>query len=64
MDTKVNEINVGDDVTINGVVIKIFTNGTVDVITKNGDKLRVWLDDLNTIRPAIRIPDKDERRGH
>lgn len=39
-------MNIGDDVTINGVVIKIFTNGTVDVITKSGDKLRVWLDDL------------------
>lgn len=64
MDTKANEINIGDDVTINGVVIKIFTNGTVDVITKSGDKLRVWLDDLNTIRPVIKIPDKDERRGH
>jgi len=62
MDAKANEINVGDDVTINGVVIKIFTNGTVDVITKSGDKLRVWADDLNTIRPAIKIPDKDEKR--
>jgi len=63
MDAKANEINVGDDVTINGVVIKIFTNETVDVITKSGDKLRVWADDLNTIRPVIKIPDKDERRG-
>ena len=63
MDTKANEINIGDDVTINGVVTKIFTNGTVDVITKSGDKLRVWMDDLNTIRPVIKIPEKDERRG-
>ena len=64
MDVKANEINVGDDVTINGVVTKIFTNGTVDVITKSGDKLRVWLDDINTICPVIKIPEKDERRGH
>ena len=57
------EVGIGDDVTINGVVTKIFTNGTVDVITKSGDKLRVWADDLNTIRPVIKIPEKDERRG-
>ena len=62
MDAKANEINVGDDVTINGVVVRIFTNGTADIVTNSGDKLRVWLDDINTIRPAIKIPDKDEKR--
>lgn len=56
-------MNIGDDVTINGVVI--FVNGIQAIVeTKGGRRLFVREEDINTIRPKIEIPDKDERRGN
>lgn len=55
-------MNKGDEVTINGIVI--FVNGIQAVVeTKGGRRLFVREEDINTIRPKIVIPDKDERRG-
>lgn len=72
MDTKANEINVGDDVTINGVVVgmsRTISRGEVmgeEVIVRLncGTEIYVKEKEINTIRPKIEIPDKDERRGH
>lgn len=62
-------MNIGDDVTINGTIHDIFKNpftGETEVYveTKSGDRISVRVDDINTIRPKIVIPDKDERRGN
>lgn len=61
-------MNVGDDVTINGKIIgfhyaKALNIEFVYVRLKSGLEIPVMKKDLNTIRPKIVIPDKDERRG-
>ena len=71
MDAKANEINVGDDVTINGVVVgmsRTISRGEVmgeEVIVRLncGTEIYVKEQEINTIRPKIEIPEKDERRG-
>lgn len=63
MDTKANEINVGDDVTINGVINSVLGKDLVVIKVKSGITYIVLTSDINTIRPKIEIPDKDERRG-
>lgn len=70
MDVKANEINVGDDVTINGVVVGM--NRTIckykavseEVIVRLncGTEIYVKEQEINTIRPKIEIPGKDEKR--
>lgn len=69
MDTKANEINVGDDVTINGVVVgmsRTISRGEVmgeEVIVRLncGTEIYVKEQEINTIRPKIEIPNKAER---
>lgn len=65
------EVGIGDDVTINGVVVGM--NRTIckykvvseEVIVRLncGTEIYVKEQEINTIRPKIVIPDKDERRG-
>jgi hypothetical protein len=57
-------MNVGDDVTINGVIAEVYDDDSVLVEFKSGEVFRIWQSDLNTIRPKIEIPKKDERRGN
>lgn len=60
-------MNIGDEVTINGKIIGSHYNkwlGTLHHVRLNsGIELAVTERDINTIRPKIEIPDKDERRG-
>ena len=65
-----SEIGIGDDVTINGVVVGM--NRTIckykvvseEVIVRLncGTEIYVKEQEINTIRPKIEIPDKDEKR--
>lgn len=65
-----DKIRIGDDVTINGVVVGM--NRTIwkykvvseEVIVRLncGTEIYVKEQEINTIRPAIKIPDKDEKR--
>ena len=58
-------MNVGDDVTINGKITYVSKfDGVIEVETKTKGILHVLPEDINTIRPKIEIPEKDERRGH
>lgn len=65
------EVGIGDDVTINGVVVgmsRTISRGEVmgeEVIVRLncGTEIYVKEQEINTIRPKIVIPDKDERRG-
>ena len=62
-------MNVGDDVTINGVIAevrhnKLINDNYIRVVTKSGRVLDLWESDINTVRPKIEIPEKDERRGN
>lgn len=62
-------MNVGDDVTINGVITevrhnKLINDNYIRVVTKSGRVLDLWESDINTVRPKIEIPEKDERRGN
>jgi len=57
-------MNVGDDVTINGVIAEVYDDDSVLVEFKSGEVFRIWQSDLNTVRPKIEIPEKDERRGN
>ena len=64
-------MNIGDDVTINGVVVGM--NRTIckhKVISEKiivrlncGTEVYVKETEINTIRPKIEIPEKDKRRG-
>ena len=64
-------MNIGDEVTINGVVVgmsRTISRGEVmgeEVVVRLncGTEIYVKEQEINTIRPAIRIPEKDERRG-
>ena len=55
-------MNIGDDVTINGIIIWA-REKIVGIKTKSGCTYIIPKEDINTIRPKIVIPDKDERRG-
>ena len=55
-------MNVGDDVTINGIITWV-SEKIVGIKTKSGCTYIIPIEDINTIRPKIEIPDKDERRG-
>lgn len=65
-----DEIRIGDDVTINGVVVGM--NRTIckykvvseEVIVRLncGTEIYVKEQEINTIRPKIEIPGKDEKR--
>lgn len=64
-------MNIGDDVTINGVVVgmsRTISRGEVmgeEVIVRLncGTEIYVKEQEINTIRPKIEIPDTDARRG-
>lgn len=57
----------GDDVTINGTIYDIRKRFTGDldifIYTGGGNIICIAESDINTIRPKIKISDKDERRG-
>lgn len=62
-------MNVGDDVTINGVIIDIKHAKGLDIDLvyirlNSGIEVAVIERDINTVRPKIEIPEKDERRGN
>lgn len=64
-------MNIGDDVTINGVVVGmnriLFGDKPLgeEVIVRlnHGTEIYVKEQEINTIRPKIEIPDTDARRG-
>ena len=56
-------MNVGDDVTINGIITWV-SEKIVGIKTKSGCTYIIPKEDINTVRPKIEIPEKDERRGN
>lgn len=64
-------MNIGDDVTINGVVVGMnrinckykVVDEEVIVRLNCGTEIHVKEQEINTIRPNIEIPEKDKRRG-
>ena len=62
-----DELDIGADVTINGVVIKkntfSFRDNTWIVQLNSGRKIEIDTKDINTYRPKIEVPDKDMRKG-
>lgn len=61
-------MNIGDEVTINGMIIAVAKCRGRDVCLKvrlkSGDVITIDAEDINTVRPKIEIPEKDERRGN
>lgn len=56
-------VNVGDDVTINGVVIEILPSSLVWVRLKDGHDICVDPLAFNTVRPHMEVSDNDMRKG-
>lgn len=64
-------MNIGDDVTINGVVVGMnriyckYKMASEEVIVRLncGTEIYIKETEINTIRPKIEIPDTDARRG-
>lgn len=64
-------MNIGDDVTINGVVVGMnrtyckykLVSEEVIVRLNCGTEIYVKEQEINTVRPKIEILEKDERRG-
>ena len=57
-------MNVGDEVTLNAVVVHITEGGNPVIKINSGYKFLVKDSDINTVRPQIEIPDADMRRGN
>ena len=58
-------MNIGDDVTINGVITEVRHNELINdnyirVVTKSGRALDLWESDINTVRPKIEIPEEEK----
>ena len=57
-------VNVGDEVTLNAIVIAVSESGNPIIKINSGYKFLVKDSDINTVRPRIEIPDTDMRRGN
>jgi len=58
------QINIGDDVTINAVVIGVTESGNAIIKFKKGDKTLITPNEINTIRSNIIIDGIDHRKGN
>lgn len=58
------QINVGDDVTINAVVVDITESGNAIIKLKKGGKVLVSPEEINTIRPKVESDGVDHRKGN
>ena len=56
-------MQVGDDVTVNGKIVAGLDGRTILIQLKSGAYALIHDDDINTIRPKIEKPKKDERKG-
>ena len=57
-------INIGDEVTINAVVVDKTVSGNAIVKLKRGSRLLVSPDEINTIHPYKETSKEDKRRGN
>lgn len=56
-------IHIGDEVTVNAVVVDVTASGNVIVQLKKGGKVVVNPSEINTIHPYQEISKEDKRRG-
>ena len=59
-----NSINIGDDVTINAVIVDVTESGNYVVKLKKGGKVLVCPDEVNTVRPKVKTDGVDKRKGN
>ena len=57
-------VNVGDEVTLNAIVVAVSESGNPIIKINSGYRFLVRETDINTICPKIEIPEKDMRRGN
>lgn len=55
-------MNVGDEVTLNAVVVHVTASGNPVVKLNSGYKFLVRQSDINTERPKIEIPGKETKQ--
>ena len=56
-------IHIGDEVTINAVVVDVTASGNVMVKLNKGGRVIVSPEEINTIHPYQEISKEDKRRG-
>ena len=56
-------INVGDEVTVNAVVVGITAGGNPVIKLKSGNRFLIKESDINTIRPKVIVGEEDMRKG-
>lgn len=57
-------MNIGDDITVNAVIVDITENNVVIAKTKQGRILIIRESDINTIRPKVETSGVDHRKGN
>lgn len=57
-------IHIGDEVTINAVVVDVTASGNVVVKLNKGGRVIVSPEEINTIHPYQEISKEDKRRGN
>lgn len=56
-------MNIGDDVTICGQIIDMTVSGNPVIKTRSGIKILIKPEDIKTIRPSVKTPTEDRRKG-
>ena len=59
-----SNIHIGDEVTINAVVVDVTASGNVMVKLNKGGRVMVSPEEINTIHPYQEISKEDKRRGN
>ena len=57
-------IHIGDEVTINAVVVDVTASGNVMVKLNKGGRVIVSPEEINTIHPYQEISKEDKRKGN
>lgn len=57
-------MKIGDDVTINAVIVDVTESGNYVVKLKKGGKVLVCPSEINTVRPKVESDGVDHRKGN
>ena len=58
------EINVGDDITMNGIITQVLKDDWVEIKTVTDRAILIRVSEINTIHPVYKTDGIDHRKGN